>query len=177
MEINLNVNGDPGTGNSFNDTKIRKVDNYNPNAREVNNYYTQSENRLGGWFRRLNEEVNNDIRLQKKLDDPKFIASWQKVKECLTCLDEDQVERTFSKEHASLLEFNQALAEELRLKEASLRSSVSALKADCDAVKNEISEIRAETKQLREERKLMEVEIEARKRQISILRSVRKTTT
>lgn len=29
MEINLSVNGDPGTGNSFNDTKIRKVDNYN----------------------------------------------------------------------------------------------------------------------------------------------------
>ena len=71
MEINLKVNGDPGTGNSFNDTKIRKVDNYNPNAREVNNYYTQSESRLGGWFRLLNEEVNNDIRLQKKLDDIK----------------------------------------------------------------------------------------------------------
>lgn len=71
MEINLSVNGDTGTGNSFNDTKIRKVDNYNPNAREVNNYYTQSESRLGGWFRRLNDEINNDIRLQKKLDDIK----------------------------------------------------------------------------------------------------------
>ena len=71
MEINLSINGDPGTGNSFNDTKIRKVDNYNPNAREVNNYYTQSESRLGGWFRRLNDEINNDIRLQKKLDDIK----------------------------------------------------------------------------------------------------------
>lgn len=71
MEINLSVNGDPGTGNSFNDTKIRKVDNYNPNAREVNNYYTQSESRLGGWFRRLNDEINNDMRLQKKLDDIK----------------------------------------------------------------------------------------------------------
>ena len=58
------------------------------------------------------------------IDDPKFIASWQKVKECQKCLDEDQVERLFSKEHTSLLEFNQALAEELRLKEASLRSTV-----------------------------------------------------
>ena len=58
------------------------------------------------------------------IDDPKFIASWQKVKECLKCLDEDQVERLFSKERTSLLEFNQALAEELRLKEASLRSTV-----------------------------------------------------
>lgn len=111
------------------------------------------------------------------IDDPAFIASWQKVQKCLTCLDEDQVERLFSQEHASLLEFNQALAGELRLKEASLRSTVSVLKADCEAVKNEISEIRAETKQHREERKLMKVEIVARKRQVSSLRSKRKTTT
>ena len=111
------------------------------------------------------------------IDDPKFIASWQIVKECLKCLDEDQVERLFSKEHASLLELNQALADELRLKEASLRSTVSALKADCEAVKNEISEIRDETRQLREERKQMELEIEVRKRQIATLRSKRKTTT
>ena len=71
MEINFSVNGDPGTGNSFNDTKIRKVDNYNPNAREVNNYYTQSESRLEGWFLRLNEEIKNNIQLQKILDDIK----------------------------------------------------------------------------------------------------------
>lgn len=109
------------------------------------------------------------------IDTPRFIASWQKVKDCLKFLGEDQVERLFSKEHASLLEFNQALAEELRLKEATLRSTVSALKADCEAVKNEISEIRTETRQLREERKLMEVEIEARKRQISCLRYAKKT--
>mgnify|MGYP004553919177 FL=1 len=71
MEFKLDVNGDPGTGNSYNEAKIDKVDNYNPNAREVNNYYTQSESRLGAWFRRLDEEFNNDIRLQKKLDDIK----------------------------------------------------------------------------------------------------------
>lgn len=105
------------------------------------------------------------------IDDPAFIASWQKVKNCLTCLDEDQVQCIFSKEHASLLEFNQALVEEFRLKEASLRSSVSALKAARDAIKSEISEIRAKTNQLREERKLMEAEIEARKRQMSIFRN------
>lgn len=69
------------------------------------------------------------------IDDPAFIASWQKVQKCLTCLDEDQVERLFSQEHASLLEFNQALAGELRLKEASLRSTVSVLKTDCEAVR------------------------------------------
>lgn len=71
MEFKLNVNGDPGTGNSYSEAKIDNVDNYNPNAREVNNYYTQSESRLGGWFRRLNDEINNDVRLQKKLDDIK----------------------------------------------------------------------------------------------------------
>lgn len=71
MEFKLNVNGDPGTGNSYSEAKIDNVDNYNPNAREVNNYYTQSESRLGAWFRRLDEEFNNDIRLQKKLDDIK----------------------------------------------------------------------------------------------------------
>lgn len=71
MEFKLNVNGDPGTGNSYSEAKIDKVDNYNPNAREVNNYYTQSESRLEGWFRRLNDEINNDVRLQKKLDDIK----------------------------------------------------------------------------------------------------------
>ena len=116
------------------------------------------------------------MNMTMTIDDPKFIASWQNVKECLKCLDEVQVERLFSKEHASLLEFNQALADELRLKEASLRSTVSALKADCEAVKNEISEIRDETRQLREERMLMELEIEVRKRQIASLRSKRKTT-
>lgn len=111
------------------------------------------------------------------IDDPKFIASCQKVMECLKCLDVDQVERLLFKEHVSLLEFNQALADELRLKEAYLRSTVSALNADCEAVKNEISEIRDETRQLREERKLMELVIEAKKRQIASLRSKRKTTT
>ena len=69
------------------------------------------------------------------------------------------------------------MADELRLKEASLRSTVSALEADCEAVKNEISEIRAETRKLREERKLLELEIEERKRQIASLRSVRINTT
>ena len=34
------------------------------------------------------------------IDTPRFIASWQKVKDCLKFLGEDQVERLFSKEHA-----------------------------------------------------------------------------
>ena len=35
-------------------------------------------------------------------DDPDFVAFWQKVEEALKCLDEKQVERLFSKKHASL---------------------------------------------------------------------------
>lgn len=152
--------------------------NQNRKGRSLRKYCSDE----GGDYKRLSE-YKRLARIQRRaihmtmtIDDPKFIASWQNVKECLKCLDEVQVERLFSKEHASLLEFNQALADELRLKEASLRSTVSALKADCEAVKNEISEIRDETRQLREERKLMELEIEVRKRQIASLRSVRKTT-
>ena len=32
-------------------------------------------------------------------DDPDFVASWQKVEEALKRLDENQVERLFSKKH------------------------------------------------------------------------------
>ena len=49
-------------------------------------------------------------------EDPDFVASWQKVEEALKCLDENQVERLFSKQHASLADFHQALTKELELK-------------------------------------------------------------
>ena len=38
-----------------------------------------------------------------KTEDPDFVASWQKVEEALKRLDENQVERLFSKKHASLV--------------------------------------------------------------------------
>ena len=44
-----------------------------------------------------------------KTEDPDFVASWQKVEEALKRLDENQVERLFSKKHASLADFHQAL--------------------------------------------------------------------
>ena len=51
-----------------------------------------------------------------KTEDPDFVASWQKVEEALKRLDENQVERLFSKKHASLADFHQALIKELELK-------------------------------------------------------------
>ena len=63
-----------------------------------------------------------------KIEDPDFVASWQKVEEALKRLDENQVERLFSKKHASLADFYQALAKELKLKAAALESAVASLK-------------------------------------------------
>ena len=53
--------------------------------------------------------------MMNKTEDPDFVASWQKVEEALKRLDENQVERLFSKKHASLADFHQALAKELEL--------------------------------------------------------------
>ena len=42
------------------------------------------------------------IFMMNKTEDPDFVASWQKVEEALKRLDENQVERLFSKKHTSL---------------------------------------------------------------------------
>lgn len=105
------------------------------------------------------------------IDDPEFLASWQKVEGYLKCLDENQVERLFSKEYASLSDFHRALAEEMSLKEASLESAVSSMKAENEAIRKETSEIRAETERLRQERISMEEELEENNRRNAVLRN------
>lgn len=109
------------------------------------------------------------------IDDPEFLASWQRVEGCLKCLDANQVERLFSKEYASLSDFHQALADEMRIKEASLKSVVSTLKAENEAIRKETSEMKAKAEKLREERKSMEVELKEKNRQIAALRNSLKT--
>ena len=47
--------------------------------------------------------------MMNKTENLDFVASWQKVEEALKRLDENQVERLFSKKHASLADFHQAL--------------------------------------------------------------------
>ena len=92
-------------------------------------------------------------------EDPDFVASWQKVEEALKCLDENQVERLFSKKHASLEDFHQALAKELERKAAALESAVTSLKDENKAIMQETLKIKSETKKLREERERMSEEL------------------
>ena len=96
-------------------------------------------------------------------EDPDFVASWQKVEEALKRLDENQVERLFSKKHASLADFHQALTKELELKAAALESAVASLKDESKAIK-----------QLREERERMNEELLQKKRELDQLKTRRK---
>lgn len=94
-----------------------------------------------------------------KTDDPDFVASWQKVEEALKRLDENQVERLFSKKHASLADFHQAQTKELELKAAALESAVVSLKEENKAIMQETLKIKSETKKLREEKERMSEEL------------------
>ena len=99
------------------------------------------------------------IFMMNKIEDPDFVASWQKVEEALKCLDENQVERLFSKKHASLADFHQALAKVLKLKAAALESAVASLKDESKAIMQETLIIKSETKKLCEEREWMSEEL------------------
>ena len=69
--MDININGDPGTGNRFENVMMEQVSSYNPAAREVKIYQTAAapHSRLEGWFDKLQEDFRNDVRLQKKMDD------------------------------------------------------------------------------------------------------------
>lgn len=114
------------------------------------------------------------IFMMNKTDDPDFVASWQKVEEALNCLDENQVERLFSKQHATLADFHQALAKELELKVASLESAVTSLKEENKAIMRETLKIKSETKKLREEREWMSEELKKKKHELDQLKTRRK---
>ena len=69
--MDLNIQGDPGHGNSYADIHTGTVGNINPQATSVtNNYYLPgSEHRLTRWFRSLSQEFASDRRLCAKLHD------------------------------------------------------------------------------------------------------------
>lgn len=73
--MELDIKGNPGNNNSFQDNQVDRTASFNPNAKEVHvNQYLQQQSpdyRLISCFRELQEEVMNDDRLQKKLDDIK----------------------------------------------------------------------------------------------------------
>lgn len=66
----VNITGNPGTGNKYNDTHIETVGSYNPNADKVYNYEAPApETRLSSWFRQLQNEFRCSKTLQDKHDD------------------------------------------------------------------------------------------------------------
>lgn len=68
--MEINVNGNPGTGNRYEDVKLEQVGSYNPNAKEVHIHQPAAEhnNRLVTWLRKLQEQVDNNIQIQEKMD-------------------------------------------------------------------------------------------------------------
>ena len=69
--MELNIKGDPGKGNRYEDVRMEHVGSYNPAAKKViiNQTPIAPQSRLASWFARLQEDFKNDVRLQKKMDD------------------------------------------------------------------------------------------------------------
>lgn len=69
--MDLNIKGNPGNGNRYEDVRMEHVCSYNPAAREVNIFQSPQapQSRLASWFAKLQEDFKNDSRLQKKMDD------------------------------------------------------------------------------------------------------------
>lgn len=69
--MELNIKGDPGKGNRYEDVRMENVSSYNPAAKKViiNQTSIAPQSRLASWFARLQEDFKNDVRLQKKMDD------------------------------------------------------------------------------------------------------------
>ena len=89
--MEIDIKGNPGTGNQFEDVRMRQVGNYNPNAKKaiLNIHQEKAESRLSSWFRKLNDEFENDEKLRRKLDDirryktklPRTIGLEQKLRD------------------------------------------------------------------------------------------------
>lgn len=71
--MDLNVTGDPGQGNSYNETTLQHVDSFNPVATTVNNNYNYSSNssRLASDFERLRQEILKGVK-QETIEELKY---------------------------------------------------------------------------------------------------------
>ena len=69
--MDININGNPGSGNRYDDVKIHQVSSYNPNATEVHIHQQVGgqNSRMASRFRKLKEEIDHDDKLQKKMAD------------------------------------------------------------------------------------------------------------
>jgi hypothetical protein len=79
--MEININGNPGSGNRYDDVKIQQVGSYNPNAKEVHIHQQVGgqNSRMASWFRKLKEEIDHDDKLQKKMADIKQAVSEQVI--------------------------------------------------------------------------------------------------
>ena len=68
--MEIKIKGNPGTGNRYEDVRLEQVGSYNPNAKEVHIHQQSVDhnNRLVTWLRKLQDEVDNDIKIQEKMD-------------------------------------------------------------------------------------------------------------
>lgn len=70
--MDLKVTGDPGQGNSYSETTLGHVDNYNPTATTVtNNYNYSSSSRLASDFERLRQEILKGVK-QETIEELKY---------------------------------------------------------------------------------------------------------
>lgn len=71
--MDLNVTGDPGQGNSYNETTLQHVDSFNPGATTVtNNYnYRSNSSRLASDFERLRQEILKGVK-QETIEELKY---------------------------------------------------------------------------------------------------------
>ena len=72
--MDIKVTGDPGQGNSYNETTLQHVDSFNPAATTVNNnhyYSSNSSSRMAADFERLRQEILKGVR-QETIEDLKY---------------------------------------------------------------------------------------------------------
>lgn len=68
--MDLKVTGDPGQGNSYNETTLQHVDSFNPAATTVN-YYSSNSSRLASDFERLRQEILKGVK-QETIEELKY---------------------------------------------------------------------------------------------------------
>lgn len=70
--MDISIKGNPGTGNHYEDINIPQVGSFNPSAKNVVHLHQAAanhNNRLITWLRKLKEQVDDDVRIQERMDD------------------------------------------------------------------------------------------------------------
>lgn len=59
--MKLDITGDTGQNNTYQQNNVESTGSFNPNATTVNYYYKQSQSRLGSYFERLEQEILKNV--------------------------------------------------------------------------------------------------------------------